>query len=103
MLGKGFKVEDITFRGMRKQSEIEEMVYERNTSEGVIVPTSFTPEQVKDFLRAKSENVRSEKEKSLYKHLIDILDLFLESRIKINVLENEIEKLNRRLGENETS
>lgn len=84
----GFRVEDITFKGMRKQSEIENEIpqNEGKVSE-VNVPVSLTPEQVKAFYEDKTAHTRDMKEKRVYEQTIRWIDDMLEYRKKLVAIE----------------
>ena len=50
----GFRVDDITYHGARRQSEIEnEIEHEEVVEEEVKAPVSLTPEQIKEFHKKK--------------------------------------------------
>lgn len=84
-----FKVHDVTFRGARRQSEIEneiERPEEDNTSD-IPVPVSLTPEQVKMFYLLKIKLVTDSNEKRVYAQTIKWIDEMLETRKKLIALE----------------
>ena len=60
----GFRVDDITFRGARKQSEIENEIEKDEVEEvDVKAPVSLTPEQVKDYYKTKIALAKDSNEK----------------------------------------
>lgn len=70
-MGKNFRSEDVTFRNMRKQSEIEnEIEKEEEPEEEIKAPVSLTPEQVIDFYKTKIVKVHDSNEKRLYSQTI---------------------------------
>lgn len=79
------KVEDITFRGARQQSCIDAEV---NNSEGETlegsIPVSFTPEQVKSYLRGEITKTKDPDKVRFYEHIISLEDE-LETLRKENV------------------
>lgn len=84
----GFRVEDITFRGARRQCEIEnEMDYVEEEQASVQAPVSLTPEQVKEFYTAKIAVIKDSNEKRLYSQTIRWIDELLETKKKLFALE----------------
>lgn len=84
----GFKVEDITFRGARKQSEIlNEIEQEEVPEEEVQAPVSLTPEQVKDYYKAKIIVAKDSNEKRVYSQTIKWIDELTETKKKLFALE----------------
>lgn len=81
----GFKVEDITFKGARKQSEILNELDEENdgVEESVLVPVSLTPEQVKVFYECKIEVTKNPREKKVYEQTIRWIDEMLTTRKRL--------------------
>lgn len=90
----GFRVEDITFRNARKQSEIlKEMdIEETDFSDNIQVPVSLTPEQVKDYFKQKIEVAKDSNEKRLYSQTIKWIDELAETKKKVFTLEEKIAK-----------
>lgn len=87
----GFRTEDITFRGARKQSAIlDEIEREDTLEEEVQAPVSLTPEQVKDFYKRKIEVAKDSNEKRLYSQTIQWIDELAETRKKVFTLEQKI-------------
>ena len=87
---KGFRVEDITFKGARRQCEIEnEIEREEETEDDVQAPVSLTPEQVKSFYMTKIANAKDSNEKRLYSQTIKWIDELLETKKKLFALENK--------------
>lgn len=67
----GFRVEDVTFKHARKQSEIEnEIEHEDVIRPQVKAPVSLTPEQVIDFLKTQIAIAGDSNEKRLYSQVI---------------------------------
>ena len=84
----GFKVEDITFRGARRQCEIlNEIEQTEDTQEDVKAPVSLTPEQIKQFYLEKIKVARDSNEKRVYSQTIAWIDDLLETRKKLFALE----------------
>lgn len=85
-----FPVQDITFKNARRQSEVaREIAEERGdvaTPEGVPVPVSLTPEQVKKFLTSKCEVVEPN-ERRVYEQTLRWIDELLETRKRLIALE----------------
>lgn len=86
----GFKVEDITFRQARRQSQIEnEIDHEEVVTDDVKAPVSLTPEQVKTFYMNKINVARDSNEKRVYSQTIKWIDELLETKKKLFALENK--------------
>lgn len=84
----GIRVEDITFKGARRQSEIEkEIGADDSVSENVVVPVSLTPEQVKTFFDTKSQNTLNMQEKKVYQQTIRWIDELFETKKKLVALQ----------------
>lgn len=81
----GFRVEDITFKNARRQSEIlKEMDREEvDENDGVVAPVSLTPEQIKDFYLQKISVARDSNEKRVYSQTIRWIDEMLDLRKKV--------------------
>lgn len=87
----GFKVEDITFKHARRQSEIvNEIEPEEYEENDVKAPVSLTPEQVKDFYKKKIEVARDSNEKRVYSQTIKWIDELLGVKKKLFLLEEKI-------------
>lgn len=69
------KVEDITFKGVRQQSCIDAEINnsESEALEGSI-PVSFTPEQVKSYLRDEIAKTKNQNKIRFYEHIISLED-----------------------------
>lgn len=84
----GFRVEDITFRGARRQCEIDKEIDMLEESEvEVKAPISLTPEQVKEFYVSKINVARDSNEKRLYSQTIKWINELLETKKKLFALE----------------
>lgn len=84
----GFKVEDITFRNARRQSEILNEIEQEEIPEAEVkAPVSLTPEQVKQFYLDKIKVARDSNEKRVYSQTIAWIDDLLETRKKLFALE----------------
>lgn len=85
----GFRTEDITFRGARKQSEILNEIdsNEELDNDSIKAPVSLTPEQVKDFYRQKIAVVKDSNEKRVYSQTISWIDELAETKKKLFALE----------------
>ena len=89
----GFRTEDITFRGARLQSAIlDEIEHEDEPEDSVQAPVSLTPEQVKDFYKAKINVAKDSNEKRLYSQTIKWIDELAETRKKLFNLEEKLAK-----------
>lgn len=83
----GIKVEDITFRHARRQSEIlNEIEQEEVIEDDVKAPVSLTPEQVKNFYFAKIASAKDSNEKRVYSQTIKWIDELLETKKKLFAL-----------------
>ena len=84
----GFRVEDITFKNARRQSQIDnEIEVEESIEEYVKAPVSLTPEQVKDFYTQKISVARDSNEKRVYAQTINWIDELLDTKKKLFALE----------------
>lgn len=85
----GFRVEDVTFRGARRQCEIDNEIEREDGDEtsDVQAPVSLTPEQVKDFYMLKIVNSKDSNEKRVYAQTIRWIDDLLETKKKLFALE----------------
>lgn len=85
----GFRVEDITFKGARRQCEIENEIErdEDTDTSDVQAPVSLTPEQVKAFYMLKIANAKDSNEKRVYAQTIRWIDELLETKKKLFALE----------------
>ena len=87
---KGFRVEDVTFKNARKQSEIDkEIGVEEVESSEVKAPISITPEQVKEFYQRKIECATDSNEKRVYSQTIAWIDELAETKKKLFALESK--------------
>lgn len=87
---KGFRVEDITFKNARKQSQIlNEMDSVEEEEDYVKAPVSLTPEQVKDFLKSKIDLAKDSNEKRVYSQLINWIDELSDVKRKLFLLESK--------------
>lgn len=86
----GFRVEDVTFKNARRQSEILNEIDEQVEESGTVkAPVSLTPEQVKLFYKNKINNTYDSNEKRLYSQTISWIDELLETKKKLFALENK--------------
>ncbi len=79
-----FRVEDITFKGARRQSEILKEMGETPKETAVSgVPVSMTPEQVKQFYLSRAEETDNMRERALYHLTVKWIDdmLFYKKRV----------------------
>lgn len=85
----GFRVEDITFKGARRQCEIENEIERDEDTDisDVQAPVSLTPEQVKAFYMLKIANAKDSNEKRVYAQTIRWIDELLETKKKLFALE----------------
>lgn len=91
----GFRVEDVTFRNARQQSEIlnEGVIDEEIEKSKVEAPKSLTPEQIKNFFLKKIQNTTDEGEKRVYAKTIHLVDELAE--IKNKLVKYELEEMKR--------
>ena len=83
---KGFRVEDVTFRKMRKQSEIlNEGVVDTNPEEEeeVEVPNSLTPEQIITYFEQIISNTEDRQKKKVFSQAIRWIRELEEARSKL--------------------
>lgn len=90
----GIRVEDISFKDARKQSEI---LKEMDTpvqvdSDDTPIPVSMTPEQVNKYLTSKQESTNNQSEKKFLGDLISLLYSLFEDRKKLVALELQEDK-----------
>lgn len=85
----GFRVEDITFKNARQQSEILKEMGEEviEDVDNIKAPVSLTPEQVKNFYQSKIAVAKDSNEKRLYSQTIVWIDELLETKKKLIALE----------------
>ena len=84
----GFRVEDITFRGARRQSEIDKEIDTVEEDEvEVKAPVSLTPEQVKMFYVSKIAVAKDSNEKRVYAQTIKWIDEMIDTKKKLFALE----------------
>ena len=85
----GFRVEDITFKGARRQCEIDNEIEheEGENTQDVKAPVSLTPEQVKLFCASKISVSKDSNEKRVYAQIIRWIDELLETKKKLFALE----------------
>lgn len=86
------RVDDVTFRNGRKQSQILQEIAESrgvDVSEvgDISIPVSLTPEQVKNFYKEKSEAADNVQEKRIYNQTIQWIDEMLDLKKKVISLE----------------
>lgn len=86
------RVEDVTFKGARQQSEVLKEIAERKGSDqsyagNVQVPVSLTPESVKSFYEEKIAETNDDREKKVYKQTIRWIDDMLDTKKKLVALE----------------
>lgn len=85
----GFRVEDVTFRRARRQSEIDNEIEQTEETSGdtVKAPVSLTPEQVKSFYVSKIAFSTDSNEKRLYAQTIKWIDELQDTKKKLLALE----------------
>lgn len=86
------RVEDITFKGARQQSQVIEDIKARHGEDqvevgDVKVPVSMTPEAVKSFYEQKIAETRNPNEKKIYAQTIRWIDECLDAKKKLVALE----------------
>ena len=89
----GFRVEDITFKNARRQSEIlnEIETVEDNVEDNIKAPVSLTPEQVIEFYNEKIKVARDSNERRVYARTINWIKELLETKRKLIILESKEE------------
>lgn len=89
----GFTVQDVTFKNARRQSEIDkEIDHEEVEEQEIQAPVSVTPEQVKEFYKAKIAVAHDSNEKRVYSQTIRWINDLLEAKKKLVVLEDKLSK-----------
>lgn len=88
----GFRVEDVTFHGARRQCEIENEIEqpEEVSSKTVKAPVSLTPEQVKSFYKEKIAEARDRNEKRVYSQTIVWVNELFKLRKRVVDLEEKL-------------
>lgn len=86
------RVEDITFKGARKQSQVLADIAERfgddqSSSGSVQVPVSLTPESVKTFYNQKIADTKDIHERCIYQQTIRWIDECLDAKKKLAAFE----------------
>ena len=93
---RGFRTEDITFRGARKQSAVEDEIRAENpelfVEDIVEVPISLTPEQVINFYKQKIERAVDSNEKRLYSQTIKWINELADVKKQLLILEAKTSK-----------
>lgn len=84
----GFKVEDITFKNARRQSEISLAEENNSDTSDVVAPTSLTPEQVKSFFIQMIATAKDSNVKRVYSQTIKWVDELFELKRKIALMES---------------
>lgn len=88
----GFRVEDITFRGARKQSEIDkEKPSDTSNTGSSVIPVSLTPEQVIQFYNRKISETHNSREQEVYNKTIQWISDCESLRKKVASLEIKLE------------
>ncbi len=83
-----FRVENVSFKRARKQSEILKERQPESVSDSTTdVPVSLTPEQVKNFYSIKANGTLNMGEKRLYEQTIKWIDELFELRKKVAFIE----------------
>ena len=85
----GFRVQDITFRGARKQSEIDNETENDEEEVEVKAPVSLTPEQVKDYFKTKISVAKDSNEKRVYSQTIKWIDELLDTKKRLIAFEEK--------------
>lgn len=95
----GFRVEDVTFKNARQQSEIlnEGVTDEEVSKSNVEIPKSLTPEQVRKYLLTCIQYSKDDEEKRVYAQIIKWLDEFAEAKKKL--VSFELEEMRKRDSE----
>lgn len=86
------RVEDITFKGARQQSQVIADIAEKYGIEPeevgkVRTPVSLTPESVKNFYEQKILETKDPQEKKIYQQTIRWIDECLDTKKKLVALE----------------
>ena len=91
-----FRVEDITFKHARKQSEIDKELDQNNDipEDDVKAPVSLTPEQVVSFYEQKIAVAKDSNEKRVYSQTIKWIYELLDTKKKLFALESKEVKEN---------
>lgn len=84
------RVQDVTFRNARRQSEIDNEVEKEDKIEQYVTPpVSLTPEQVKAFYMLKIKVASDSNEKRVYSQTIEWINELLDTKKKLNALEEK--------------
>lgn len=84
MIPSGFRVEDITFKKARRQSEIDkELSVTRLKQDGVEAPVSLTLEQVMSYYKDVANNTEDEQTKKLFNQTVNWLQELQTLRQKL--------------------
>lgn len=87
----GFTVEDVTYRRMRMQSQIENEIEKPEVQEvHVKAPVSVTPEQISDFYKVKILQARDSNEKRVYSQTIRWIKELQEVKKELAVLKEKM-------------
>lgn len=93
---RGFRTEDITFKGARKQSAVEDELRAENPDlfeEDIVeVPISLTPEQVINFYKQKIDKATDSNEKRLYSQTIKWINELADVKKQLLLLEAKTSK-----------
>ena len=92
---RGFRVEDITFKNARRQSEIFNELASENAQNDHIatlppVPQSFTPEQITSYLNDVISNTEDHNTKRLFSMILKVVR-------ENEDLKNQVRKLNQQV------
>lgn len=87
----GFRVEDVTFKNARRQSEIDKETdhSEVDSPNSSQIPVSLTPEQVKSFYRVRIANTSNMVEKAIYNRTIQWIDESIELKKQLIAIEKK--------------
>ena len=92
--GTRFRVQDITFKGARKQSEIlNEIEVEEKEKQVVQAPTSCTPEQVKTYLSDLAKVSEDNAQKRVLLSACKMIEELMRSKDELRYLRNKVETL----------
>lgn len=80
-----FRVEDVTFKKARKQSEIDRELGVEPTlnTEDVEAPVSLTPEQIKSFYEKKIQATEDQAQKRVYAQTIRWIDELQKVKVEL--------------------
>lgn len=100
--GGMFTIEDVTTRGLRRQSEVAKDIAARRgetIDNGVPVPVSLTPESIKTFFSKKRDETIDPHEKGVYDQTIRWIDELFDTKKKLVAAESKLDMNTKKMEE----